>query len=77
MSGWKMPTHSDGTRDTRYSVSHEYTGHPNGPVYVARFCGTFLAAHPSRTAAARSCRDHAQARRAFLFTYGPADDYGS
>lgn len=45
-----MKTHP--TKDRRFTVSKEFTGHPSGPRFVVRFCGERIDCRSTYAAAA-------------------------
>jgi len=66
-------THYPVSRDRRYTVAREYTGHISGkPVWVARFEGGWIASSPFyTTAAGRAIGAHAVANGAQVVTGQP------
>ena len=47
--------------DARYTITKEYAGYPL-PVWVARFCGGFIAARVDKEVAEMLCHAHAKLR---------------
>lgn len=43
--------HKDGTPDSRYTISIEYSGEKQGQAYIARFCGDFIGSSLSESGA--------------------------
>lgn len=60
--------------DSRYTVAREFTGAPR-PQYVARFCGEWIGAAPTRKAARILATSHRFRTAPGSFHVRPAMDY--
>ncbi len=52
-------------KDPRYAIRQEFTGAPNGPQYVLRFCGDWLGAYRRKRDALSHAIKHNRNRLTF------------